>query len=82
MHIVDLVLDGRGHECGKPPGGHLGPKGRVNDVKGLESLLVPVGQRVVNLLNPPVAGDVVSGRSGVEVDDHVVALGCGGQHSE
>ena len=39
----------------------------------LEILLVLVGQRVVNLLDPPIGGNVVPLRLGVEVHDHVLA---------
>ena len=39
----------------------------------LEILLVLVGQRVVNLLDPPIGRNVVPLRLGVEVHDHVLA---------
>ena len=44
------------------------------DSAHLEILLVLVGQRAVDLLDPPVGGDVVALRLRVEVHDDVLAV--------
>lgn len=71
VHVVDLLLDGGGHERRKPPAGHLGPDRRVDDVKGLQPLLVLVTKSRVHITDPVVAGNVLADRPSVEVDDHL-----------
>lgn len=71
---VDLLLDGRGHERREPPGHHLGPERRVDDVECLQVLLVFVRQYAVNVLQPLQRRIVVGAGEGVEIGDHVVTF--------
>ena len=61
IHVVQLLLDGGGHEGGEPPGGEPGPHARVHRVEVLQVLLVMVGELGVDLLHPPVRDHVLRG---------------------
>ena len=39
---TDLLFDAGRHEGGEPPRHQLGPYGRVDDIEGLQVLLIPV----------------------------------------
>jgi len=49
---VDLLFDGRCHECKKPPSHYLSPKGWMDDIERFEVLLVLVLEDVIDLAHP------------------------------